>query len=116
MEHAAWIMAPDELAWCMRSSSALMRPMLPPERRAWFLSGCFGDASSPTPCWRLDCSEDIVRASCRDLSSSTAHERLCVCYVYYYLTSVQRERDVRACEGREGAEYALEGTNKGPTL
>ena len=54
---------------------------------------------------RLDCSEEIVRAPCRDLSSSTAHVRLCVLSTYYKLTSVQRTRDVRASEGREGAEY-----------
>ena len=51
---------------------------------------------------RLECSEEIVRAPCRGSSSSTAHERLCVLSTYYQLTSVQRERDVRVFEGREG--------------
>ena len=59
---------------------------------------------------RLECSEEIVRAPCRGSSSSTAHERLCVSYTYYQLTSVQRARHVCVFVGRESAETPREGT------
>jgi hypothetical protein len=64
---------------------------------------------------RLECSEEIVRAPCRGSSSSTAHERLCVSYTHYQLTSVQRARDVCVFVGREGVEKPRCSRNLGHT-
>ena len=52
----------------------------------------------------LECSEDIVRGPCHGLSSSSAHECVCVFTLYCDLTLVQRARHSRACRDRERAD------------